>query len=68
MTGDTTQIAVTVAPQPAGGAILALSHPDPEGPILASVWLTDEIIDYLMQALPKHYSVLRCPHGPTGPH
>ena len=63
---DTTRVAVTLVSQPAGGAVLDLRHPN--GPTLASVMLTDEIIDYLMINLPKHYSVMRKPAGPTGPH
>lgn len=62
---DTLHTTVTVTPQPTGGATMSMAHPG--GPTLASVVLTDEIIDYLMLNLPSHYSVLRRPHGPTGP-
>lgn len=67
MTVDTNRVAVTVVPQQTGYACLIMSHPG--GGVLASVYLTDEIIDYLMLNLPKYYSHQPQPwYGPTGPH
>lgn len=63
---DTLHTTVTVAPQHTGGGIMTMNHPG--GPTLASVELTDEIIDYLMLNLPRFHSVLKSHHGPTGPH